>query len=169
MFSALTGWLGVLLGVVLLAACSTTHQARLAQGQSAYDAGQYELAISTLDPLAADGDKAAAYWTGRSYEAMALAGDAARLNDAARWYWEAARKDYSDSLYRLGRLLYFSGEEPELGVQMLQSAAACGNVEAGRVLRQENLPPTHERCNRSDVANSAFGPAPPRPPAVRRN
>jgi len=141
----LLGWLPLLLAALLMA-CTTTRQSQREQGQSAFDAGQYELAISTLDPLAADGDKAAAYWTGRSYEALALAGDPGRLNEASDWYAVAVRKGHKDASFRLGRLLYFSGDERELGLSLLQHAAACGHVEAGRLLREQGLPPGHRRC-----------------------
>jgi hypothetical protein len=145
------GWLPLLLAALLMA-CATTPPSQLAQGQSAYDAGQYELAISTLDAMAADGDAAAAYWTGRSYEELALAGDPGRLNEASEWYAVAVRngrKDdssHKDASFRLGRLLYFSGNERELGLNLLQHAAVCGHVEAGRLLREQGLPAGHQRC-----------------------
>lgn len=162
-------WVTVLLAVTLLNACATTRQSQLEQGRLAYGEGHYESAITILDPLATEGDELAAYWTGRSYEALALAGDANRLNDAARWYREAAEKGHDDARYRLGRLLYFSGEQRDTGIYLLQSAATCGHVEAGRLLRQEELPPPPQRCMRSQGPSSGTGPRSAPRTTVSRN
>ena len=125
-------------GILFLAACAS-GPGHLEQGQTYYHMGEYEQAIEQFGMASSRHPGPAEYWTGRSYEAMALDGESEYLDQAFEHYSIAAQRGSYEASFRLGQIWMAFGE-PDKGLPMIQTAAVCGVEEARLFLIDQNLP-----------------------------
>lgn len=135
--------------LALLVSCSSS-QDLVRDGREAHEQAKYRETIELLEPIGKRNAEAA-YWLGRSFEELALEGDASYLNQASDWYYEAVVHGHIDARFRLGRLLYFAGRKDD-GLRLLRAAAVCGNVEASQLLLSEDLSVGLGQCGESNAA-----------------
>lgn len=113
----------------------------LDEALAAYYAGTYSGALAQLTGLADDGSAEAMHWLGVVYQTGE--GFPADLKVAARWYEEAADKDFAPSEYRLAVMHEFGEaveKDAERAVELYRAAAEQGHVDA-----QRNLAFAYER------------------------
>jgi TPR repeat protein len=139
--------------LALLVSCSS-NQNLVRNGREAYEQTKYQETIELLEPVG-KGNAEAAYWLGRSFEELALEGDASYLNQASDWYYEAVVHGHIDARFRLGRLLYFAGREED-GLRLLRAAAVCGNTEASQLLLSEDLSVGLGQCGEQNASNYTY-------------
>lgn len=107
----------------------------LKDGISAFQAGAFNIALETLEPLAKADNPEAAYWLGRMYEdGLGVKKD---VDKAVTYYRKAAAKGLQNAKLRLGEI-YFRGTEElqnfEKAHKWLERAAFGGNSVAQREL-----------------------------------
>jgi TPR repeat protein len=107
----------------------------LADGQAAFNAGNYSLSFSLWSTLATQGDAEAQVFVGLSYENGWGIDRSAQL--ARVWYQKAAIKDNTSGQYLLG-LHYIQGSNAEraIGLLWLQRAAANGDSAAQQFIKK---------------------------------
>ena len=128
---------------LLLAACCFVISAnasageldKLADGQAAFNAGDYTLAFSLWSTLATKGNSDAQLFVGLSYDNGWGTKQNAQL--ARVWYKKAASKNNSSAQYMLG-LHFIQGTQAERakGLMWLQRAANNGDHEAQQFLKK---------------------------------
>ncbi len=116
---------------------SDRHE-RLWQGQTAFNAQDYERAFRLWRPLAEDGMAEAQYGLGFMYESGW--GVPRDLGEAFRWYRRAAEKGHAKAQFNLG-LMYEYGrgvaKNEALGLYWIQSAADRKDARAEDYLRKQ--------------------------------
>lgn len=107
----------------------------LAEGQAAFNAGNYNLSFSLWSTLATQGNAEAQVFVGLSYDNGWGTERSAQL--ARVWYRKAAQKDNTSGQYLLG-LHYIQGTSTERakGLMWLQRAADNGDSAAQQFLRK---------------------------------
>ncbi|HEC19820.1 MAG TPA: sel1 repeat family protein [Gammaproteobacteria bacterium] len=167
-----TGVLFIVLLIVLLAmpgiALAQDLDA-LAEGQAAFNAGDYELSFSLWSTLATQGNTTAQVFVGLSYD---NGWGTPRSPQLARvWYRKAAKKDNPSAQYLLG-LHFIQGTRTERreGLTWLRRAAANGDAAAQRFLKKgqqrgwfKDIPPENPPAakKKATVQTVALAPSSP--------
>lgn len=130
-------------GVFLLAACCLLFSAtaaagdldKLADGQAAFNAGDYTLSFALWSTLATEGNTDAQLFVGLSYDNGW--GTKQNVQLARVWYKKAAKKNNTSAQYLLG-LNFIQGTNAERakGLMWLQRAADNGDSAAQQFLKK---------------------------------
>jgi uncharacterized protein len=123
--------MGMVLAALLLAACQGPQRDMFQEGLTAYQKGDYAVAIERWKPLAEAGDPRAQTNVGLMYsQGKGVPKDAA---EAFSWYQKAAMQNYMDAEYNLA-LLYRDGKGVKTdfaeAIRWFQRAAERGHLEA---------------------------------------
>ncbi|HHI93275.1 MAG TPA: sel1 repeat family protein [Gammaproteobacteria bacterium] len=132
--TALPAWL---LACLLVAAgnASAEKLGTLADGQAAFNAGNYSLSFSLWSALATQGDADAQVFVGLSYDNGWGTQRSAQL--AREWYQKAAKKDNTSGQYLLGlHFIQGTSEERAKGLMWLQRAADNGDSAAQEFIKK---------------------------------
>jgi len=120
----------------------------LADGQAAFNAGNYTLSFSLWSALATQGDTEAQVFVGLSYDNGWGTQRSAQL--ARVWYQKAAQKNNASGQYLLGlHFIQGNSEERAQGLMWLQRAADNGDSDAREFIEKgkkrgwfKNITPT---------------------------
>ncbi|NOX93391.1 MAG: sel1 repeat family protein [Gammaproteobacteria bacterium] len=127
----------ILLACLLVAssAASAEKQNTLADGQAAFNAGNYILSFSLWSTLATQGDAEAQVFVGLSYDNGWGTQRSAQL--ARVWYQKAAKKDNTSGQFLLGlHFIQGTGAERAKGLMWLQRAADNGDSAAQEFIKK---------------------------------
>jgi len=127
----------LLLACLLIASNSASAEKlhTLADGQAAFNAGNYTLSFSLWSTLATQGDSEAQVFVGLSYDNGWGTDRSAQL--ARVWYQKAAKRENTSGQYLLG-LHYIQGTNAERakGLMWLQRAADNGDSAAQQFIKK---------------------------------